>query len=70
MLLFCLFQSAAAEAAEAFLSQELPEAVFGAPKAGAGMWASSLRLMHPVEVHVHVICVWKRQRLITSMPRI
>ena len=44
------FQGAAAEAAEAFLSQDLPEAVFGAPKAGAGMWASSLRLMHPVEV--------------------
>ena len=43
-------QEAAAEAAEAFLAEELPEAVFGAPKAGTGMWASCLRLMHPTEV--------------------
>ena len=43
-------QEAAAEAAEAFLSEELPEAVFGSPKAGAGMWASCLRIMHPTEV--------------------
>lgn len=40
---------AAAEAAENFLSEELPENVFGAPKAGAGMWASCLRVMHPTE---------------------
>ncbi len=56
----CSFQAAAAEAAEAFLSQELPETVFGAPKAGAGMWASSLRLMHPAEVCILVyMYVWK-----------
>ncbi len=42
-------QEAAAEAAEAFLAEELPEAMFGAPKAGAGMWASCLRIMHPTE---------------------
>ncbi len=41
---------AAAEAAEAFLAEELPEIVFGAPKAGARMWASCLRVMHPTEV--------------------
>lgn len=41
---------AAAEAAANFLSEELPENVFGAPKAGAGMWASCLRVMHPTEV--------------------
>ena len=41
---------AAAEAAENFLSEELPENIFGAPKAGAGMWASCLRVMHPTEV--------------------
>lgn len=41
---------AAAEAAENFLAEELPENVFGAPKAGAGMWASCLRVMHPTEV--------------------
>lgn len=43
-------QEAAAEAAESFLSEELPEAVFGAAKAGPGMWASCLRIMHPTEV--------------------
>lgn len=43
-------QMAAAEAAEAFLSEDLPEVMFGSPKAGLGMWASCLRLMHPTEV--------------------
>ena len=42
-------QEAAAEAAETFLSEDLPENVFGAVKAGSGMWASSLRVMHPTE---------------------
>ena len=41
---------AAAEAAENFLAEELPENIFGAPKAGSGMWASCLRVMHPTEV--------------------
>ena len=43
-------QEEAARAAEAFLKEELPETVFGAPKAGPGMWASCLRLMHPTQV--------------------
>ena len=43
-------QEAAAQAAESFLSEELPETVFGAAKAGPGMWASCLRIMHPTEV--------------------
>ena len=43
-------QEAAAKAAEAFLREDLPEAVFGAPNAGPGMWASCLRLMHPTQV--------------------
>ena len=43
-------QEAAAEAAETFLAEELPEATFGAAKAGSGMWASCLRVMHPTEV--------------------
>ena len=42
-------QEAAAMAAEAFLLEDLPEAVFGSPKAGAGMWASCLRMLHPTE---------------------
>ena len=48
-------QEAAAEAAEAFLAEELPEATFGAAKAGSGMWASCLRVMHPTEV-CGVVC--------------
>lgn len=40
-------QIAAAQAAEAFLAEDLPENIFGAPKAGSGMWASCLRIMHP-----------------------
>ena len=43
-------QEEAAKAAEAFLKEDLPEAVFGAPKAEPGMWASCLRLMHPTQV--------------------
>ena len=45
-------QEAAAVAAEAFLGEEFPEAVFGAPKAGQGMWASCLRIMHATEVRL------------------
>ena len=39
----------AAEMAEAFLNEDLPESVFGAPKAGAGMWASQIRLLNPIK---------------------
>lgn len=42
------FQELARDMAEDFLNENLPEAVFGAPKAGAGMWASCLRVMDPV----------------------
>jgi len=42
-------QEAAAMMAQEFLSEDLPESIFGAPKAGAGMWASCVRLMHPTE---------------------
>ena len=38
----------AAEMAAAFLNEELPETVFGSPKAGAGMWASLIRVFNPV----------------------
>ena len=37
-------QELAAEMAAAFLNEKLPEEVFGAPKAGWGMWASQIRL--------------------------
>lgn len=42
--------------AEALLSEELPDSVFGSPKAGPGMWASLLRLMEPIQgatLHLH-----------------
>jgi len=38
----------AEEMAEAFLSEDLPEDVFGAPKAGSGMWASCIRVLDPI----------------------
>ncbi len=42
-------QELANEMAEAFLGEDLPENVFGAPKAGAGMWASVLRVLDPAK---------------------
>ena len=41
-------QELANEMAEAFLTENLPENVFGAPKAGAGMWASCIRVLDPI----------------------
>jgi hypothetical protein len=35
--------------AEAFLNENLPENLFGAPKAGPGMWASCIRVLDPSE---------------------
>ncbi|XP_071549273.1 splicing factor 3B subunit 3 [Panulirus ornatus] len=35
--------------AEALLSEDLPDAVFGAPKAGPGMWASLIRIIEPIQ---------------------
>ena len=39
-------QEMAAEMAASFLSEDLPESVFGAPKAGVGMWASKITVMN------------------------
>ena len=41
-------QELAAEMAAAFLNESLPENVFGAPKAGPGMWASIIRIINPI----------------------
>ncbi|XP_065160888.1 splicing factor 3B subunit 3 isoform X2 [Atheta coriaria] len=41
-------QELAREMADAFLNEDLPENIFSAPKAGHGMWASTVRLMDPV----------------------
>ncbi|XP_062465267.1 splicing factor 3B subunit 3 isoform X2 [Pezoporus occidentalis] len=39
----------AAEMAAAFLNENLPESIFGAPKAGNGQWASVIRVMSPIQ---------------------
>lgn len=41
-------QERAAELAASFLNQELPEKTFESPKAGAGQWASLIRLIDPI----------------------
>ena len=41
-------QELAAQMAAAFLSENLPESVFGAPKAGPGMWSSVVRIVNPI----------------------
>ncbi len=35
--------------AAAFLNENLPEAIFGAPKAGSGQWASLVRMINPIQ---------------------
>jgi len=42
-------QELAQEMADAFLTEDLPENIFGAPKAGPGMWSSVLQIMDPIE---------------------
>ena len=41
----------AEEMSKAFMSEELPEDVFGAPKAGSGMWASIIRIISPTKAN-------------------
>ena len=41
-------QELAAQMASAFLNEKLPEKIFGAPKAGAGMWASTVKVINPI----------------------
>lgn len=31
-----------------FLNEDRPETIFGAPKAGLGMWASVVRIINPI----------------------
>jgi len=38
-----------AEMVDAFLNEDLPETIFGAPKAGPGLWASVIRITDPLE---------------------
>jgi splicing factor 3B subunit 3 len=41
-------QEQAAEMAAAFLNENLPENIFGAPKPGLGQWASVIRILDPI----------------------
>lgn len=41
-------QELAAQVVAAFLNENLPENVFGAPKAGPGMWASTIGIVNPI----------------------
>ena len=41
-------QELAAEMAAQFLNEDRQESLFGAPKAGAGMWASLIRVLNPI----------------------
>ena len=45
-------QELAAQMAAAFLNENLPENVFGSPKAGPGMWASTLSIVDPTARNV------------------
>ncbi len=40
----------ATETAKQFLNENLPENIFGAPKAAPGMWASLVRIMDPISL--------------------
>lgn len=43
----------AAEMAAAFLNENLPESIFGSPKAGSGQWASVVQVMNPIQGTVY-----------------
>lgn len=48
-------QELAKEMADAFLSEDLPESVFSAPKAGHGMWASQIKVMDPIAGNLYKV---------------
>lgn len=46
-------QAQASMMAAAFLKENLPESIFGAPKAGIGQWASVIRILNPINGHTY-----------------
>ena len=55
--------------AEAFLTENLSESVFGAPEAGAGMWASCIRLMNHINgTTVQVINLDQNDAAMSNLP--
>lgn len=60
-------QELAREMAEAFLSEDLPEHLFGAPKAGPGMWASLVRILEPIEGRTENIVPFEQNEAVVSI---
>uniref|UniRef100_A0A0A9YIZ9 Splicing factor 3B subunit 3 n=2 Tax=Lygus hesperus TaxID=30085 RepID=A0A0A9YIZ9_LYGHE len=57
----------AKEMAEDFLSEDLPERIYGAPKAGAGMWASLIRFMNPVTGQTYSVTALEQNEAAISL---
>lgn len=57
----------AREMAEAFLSEDLPESIFGAPKAGPGMWASLIRILEPIEGKTEKTIRYEQNEAVTRL---
>lgn len=60
-------QELAKEMADAFLSEDLPEHLFGAPKAGPGMWASVVRILEPIEGRTEKIISFEQNEAVVSI---
>ena len=52
---------------QAFLSEDLPETVFGAPKAGPGQWASCVRLLDPIKGEILQLIKLEQNEAAVSM---
>ena len=46
-------RAAESQVAANFLNTDIPEIQFGAPKAGAGRWASIVRIIDPIRSETH-----------------
>uniref|UniRef100_A0A8D8RL10 Splicing factor 3B subunit 3 n=2 Tax=Cacopsylla melanoneura TaxID=428564 RepID=A0A8D8RL10_9HEMI len=60
-------QELAREMAEAFLTEDLPEKIFGAPKAGPGMWASLVRVLDPRTGNTESVTRFDQNEAVFSM---
>lgn len=59
-------QDLANEMADAFINEVLPEDIFSAPKAGAGMWASLIRIIEPIHGHtIHKVKLNQNEAIIS-----
>lgn len=59
-------QELANEMADAFITESLPENTFSAPKAGAAMWASVIRIIEPIHGHtIHKVKVDQNEAILS-----